>query len=96
MYVFTTCELSVLFIFLPVAANKVSGDLFWWHQSLIFFTVPIQSDDLFYARRLSGVSYFPFNRISVGAHGVFLVLLTARRWYAQLICANIRMVELSQ
>lgn len=72
--------LSVLFLL--VAVDEVSGNVFLRFQGKMVLTVPAPSDDMFRVRCLTAASFYFFNNILIVAHGVFFILFFARRRYA--------------
>lgn len=45
-------------------------------------TIAVLSDDIFYVRYLSGVSYYFFNNVLIVTYCVLFICLLSRRWYA--------------
>lgn len=73
----------------------MSGDGFRHLQAVMFCNVPIPSDDIFYAKRLSRISSYLSNKIFVVSHGFFIELPDSGRVYALSFCAALHLVPLS-
>lgn len=76
-----------------LAVKKVSGDVLRWFQGVMFFPVPLLSDDIFYGRHFSDVFFYLSNNVRIASHGAFFIFLVADRRYT-LICAHMQLVLL--
>lgn len=61
-------------------------------QTIMFFNVPVPSDNIFYVRHLSDVPQYLFKNEFINAHDVLFVPLASKDQYALLVLITIRLV----